>query len=136
MADQARRGARTVRRALAVGAALALGGVAWWYVVGGSEPVPWHKPARVDGATIRLSYTGSDCRDGARAQVEERADRVVVTVRETVRARSCNDMGVEYDLVVHLEAPLGRRTLVDGACEDRAYARRPDCARDVATVTD
>jgi hypothetical protein len=109
-------------------------GVAGWWLLGHSEPVPWSKPATVDGSLLRLTYIGSECRDGADAEVKEDSTRVVVTVRETVRARSCSDVGVPYDLDVLLDAPLGGRELVDGACQMPAYASYIDCRQEKSTV--
>jgi hypothetical protein len=93
-----------------------------------TDIVPWTKPARVDGEVVHLSYVGSECRDRVTVEVDEGRRRVVLTVRETVTARSCSDLGVSYDLEVRLDRPLGDRQLVDGAClgqEDLGY---PDCA--------
>jgi|SRR5690606_37084560 len=108
--------------------------VAAWYFFGKSEPTPWNKPARVDGAVVQLTYTGSECRDGAQAEVEEDSERVTITVRETVRARSCSDVGVPYDIQVRLDAPLGARELVDGACQMPKYAQYTDCEQNKVTV--
>lgn len=115
--------------------ALALAGcLAGWYIFGQSEPTPWNKPAKVDGTTVLLTYTGSECRDGAEVDVDQDADRVVITVRETVRARSCSDVGVAYELQAHLDAPLADRELVDGACDMSRYANYPDCTPQKPTV--
>src|SRR5687767_6525858 len=73
---------------LLVGAALLV-----WVVVRATatDPVPWDKPAEVDGAVVRLSYLGSECRDGASVDVEEGTGQVVITIRETVYSRACSD---------------------------------------------
>ena len=113
---------------------LAVLGLAGWYVFGQAEPTPWNKPARVDGQTIHLTYTGSECRDSADVDVDEDATRVVITVQETVRARSCNDVGVTYELQAHLNAPLADRELVDGACEMPKFTNYSDCDPRKATV--
>lgn len=81
-----------------------------------TDPVPWTKPAQVDGEVVRLSYVGSACRDAARVDVEEERGQVTLTVQETVRDGSCPMVGVPYDLEVRLSRPLGERVLVDGAC--------------------
>jgi hypothetical protein len=128
------RGAATWRLLLAAASVIGLVAVAAWYFFGHSEPTPWNKPATVDGATVRLTYTGSECRDGVQADVEEDADRVTITVKETVRATSCNDVGIIYDLVVQLDSPLGTRELVDGTCQMPQYARSIDCSSDLVTV--
>jgi hypothetical protein len=100
-----------------------------WVVVRAAttEPVPWVKPAEVDGAVVRLTYLGSECRDGASVDVAEDAGRVVLTVHETVYSRSCSDVGVTYDHEVRLDEPLGERDLVDGACLVEELSRRSAC---------
>lgn len=117
-------------------AAITLGvvGVVGWYVLGQSEPTPWNKPATVDGALVRISYTGSECQDSAEVDVVEESTQVVITIRETVRARSCSDVGVPYDVEVLLDAPLADRSLVDGACQIQKYANYLDCATNKSTV--
>ena len=92
------------------GAALWVGGIvavllavavlATWTVsrTGDTHPVPWDKPAEVDGEVVHLTYVGSECRDGATVDVQEDADQVVLTVQETDHSRSCSDVGVTYDL--------------------------------------
>lgn len=110
--------------ALLVGAVL----VAWVLLrAGDTEPVPWDKPAEVDGDVVHLTYMGSECRDGASVDVEEDAEQVILTVEETVHSRSCSDVGVVYDHEVRLDAPLGGRELVDGACLLDELAQRSAC---------
>lgn len=130
----AQRGAVRWRLILAAASVIGVVSVAAWYFFGQSEPTPWHKPARADGAVVQLTYTGSGCRDGAQADVEEDSERVTITVRETVRAVSCSDVGVSYDIQVRLGSPLGDRELVDGACQMPTYAHRSDCGRYQTTV--
>jgi len=119
---------------LAAGFALGVVGIAAWYIFGQSEPAPWNKPAAIDGATVRLTYYGSACRDSADADVDEDSTRVVITVRETVRARSCDDNAVLYHVEVRLDAPLADRGLVDGACQMSKYANQSECGPDKSTV--
>lgn len=119
---------------LAAGFALGIVGIAAWYIFGQSEPAPWNKPAAIDGATVRLTYYGSACRDSADADVDEDSTRVVITVRETVRARSCDAVGVLYDVEVRLDAPLAERGLVDGACQMSKYANHSECGPNKSTV--
>ena len=119
---------------LAAAAVIGAVSIAAWYVFGQSEPTPWNKPAEVDGAVVRLTYTGSECREGAKADVEEDSERVTITVRETVRARSCSDVGVSYEIQVELNAPLAERQLVDGACQMPTYAHYNDCGSNRTTV--
>lgn len=119
---------------IAAGFALGVIGIAAWYVFGQSEPKLWNKPAAIDGATVRLTYYGSPCRDGADADVDEDSTRVVITVRETVRARSCDASAALYHVEVRLDAPLADRELVDGACQMSKYANQSECGPDKSTV--
>jgi hypothetical protein len=61
------RGVVKIVTVLAAGFALGGIGIASWYIFGQSQPVPWVKPAAIDGATVRLTYEGSACRDSADA---------------------------------------------------------------------
>jgi hypothetical protein len=119
---------------LVAGFALGAIGIASWYIFGQSQPVPWIKPAAIDGTTVRLTYEGSPCRDGADADVDEDSTRVVITLRETVRARSCNANAVRYHVEVRLDAPLADRELVDGACQMTKYANHSECGPNKPTV--
>lgn len=128
------RGATGLLTVLAAAGVLGALGLLTWYVFGQSEPTPWDKPATASGATVRLTYIGSECRDGAHVDLDEGPTRVVVTVRETVRTRSCSDVGVRYDVEVRLGSPLADRRLVDGACEMSEYAQYTQCEPSRATV--
>ena len=119
---------------LAAGLALGVVGIAAWYIFGQSEPKLWSKPAAIDGATVRLTYYGSACRDSADADVDEDSARVVITVRETVRATFCTLNAVRYDVDVRLDAPLADRELVDGACQMSKYANHSECGPKKSTV--
>jgi hypothetical protein len=123
-----------LRVVLAAAFALVVLGTAGWYFFGQSEPTPWNKPAKVDGVIVRLTYIGSECQDGADVEVDVDSTRVVITVSETVRARSCSDVGVPYDVEVRLDAPLADRELVDGACQMPEYARYIECRPNNLTV--
>ena len=119
---------------LAAGFALGVVGIAAWYLFGQSEPAPWIKPAAIDGATVRLTYEGSKCRDSVDVDVDEDSTRVIITVRETVRARSCEAVAIRYDVEVRLDAPLADRELVDGACQMSKYANHSECGPNKSTV--
>lgn len=134
MSTMPQRGAVTVVAVLAAASVLGVLGIAGWYIFGQTEPTPWNKPATVDGTMVRITYTGSACQDSADVEVDEDSARVVITVRETVRARSCNDNGVPYDVEVRLDAPLAGRVLVDGACQMPEYADYVDCGPNKSTV--
>lgn len=133
MSTMAQRGALTWQLILAAASVIGVVSVAAWYFFGQSDPTPWNKPARVDGAVVQLTYTGSECRDGAQADVDEGSERVTITVRETVRAMSCSDVAVSYDIQIRLDAPLGDRELADGACQMPKYAHHTDCGRNRTT---
>lgn len=107
-----------------VAAVLLMAG-SWWLTRG--DRTPWDGVVAVEGSTVRLEYTGSDCRDDVRLDVDEGDDDVVVTVYEVVLTSGCNDVGVPYEVEAVLDAPLGDRTLVDGACRDPDLAQRPAC---------
>ena len=119
---------------LVAGVALGVVGIAGWYVLGLTEPKLWSKPAAINGGNVRLTYHGSACRDGADVDVDEDSTRVVITVREIVRARSCDTVGVRYDVEVRLDAPLADRELVDGACQMSKYANQSECEPKKSTV--
>lgn len=134
MSQLPQRGVVKFLAVLAAGFALGVIGIAAWYIFGQSQPVPWTKPAAIDGATVRLTYEGSKCRDSADADVDEDSTRVVITVRETVRARSCDLVAIRYDVEVRLDAPLADRELVDGACQMSKYANHAECGPNKPTV--
>lgn len=94
MGQLPKRGVERFLAVLAAGFALGVVGIAAWYIFGQSEPATWNKPAAIDGATVRLTYYGSACRDSADADVDEDSTRVVITVRETVRFTSCDAVGI------------------------------------------
>ena len=134
MPQLSKRGVVRYLAVLAAGLALGVLGTAAWFVFGQSQPAPWNKPAAIDGATVRLTYEGSRCRDSADADVDQDSTRVVITVRETARARSCESVAIRYDLEVRLDAPLADRELVDGACQMSKYADHSECGPNKLTV--
>ena len=84
---------------------------------------------------VELSYVGSDCRQSVSAAVDETDERVKITLTETVRARSCSDVGVIYHVEVPLDRPVGDRQIVDGACQSDAWADRPACQERELVIT-
>jgi hypothetical protein len=60
--------------------------------------------------------------------------RVVITIRETVRARSCDLVAIRHDVEARLDAPLADRELVDGACQMTKYANFSECGPSKPTV--
>ncbi|UMG92791.1 hypothetical protein [Nocardioides sp. TF02-7] len=75
------------------------------------------------GRVLRVHYLGSSCQEKAVAEVEERPRRVVVTVRATVAPGRCARAAVPRTVSVRLEAPLGDRSVHDGACLQDGSAR-------------
>ncbi len=121
-----------------VAAVVGLGmiGLVRWLFFGLDEAVPFDKPAALVGDELRLTYTGQECRDRVQVEVDERPRTVVVTIRETTRSVVCRGEMVSYDVVVDLDAPLGDRSLVDGACRLGGQGSNELCADDLATVTE
>ncbi len=100
-----------------------------------AEATPWDKPASVVDTQVELTYDGRDCRDRVEVQVDEGDAAVVITVTETVRALVCRDELTSYDVVVDLEAPLGDRELVDGACRLGQWSQDVRCDADLDRVS-
>jgi hypothetical protein len=75
-----------------------------------------------------VHYVGGECDRSANLEVEEGADEVVVTVMVSGWALSCSDVGVPRELRTTLRAPLGGRTVVDGACRQAKYAQHLACS--------
>jgi hypothetical protein len=117
-----------VLRRLVIFLAIAAVALAGWWVLSswGRTPTPWGS-ITIDGRDVTVSYTGSECRDGADLSFDESATQVVVTVHETVRAMSCSDVGVSYDLSSRLPSRLNGREIVDGACLEEPWKSRPAC---------
>lgn len=100
----------------------------FWWLTGSRGLSPFTKPVAADGRTITVTYTGSECQDGSRLEVDEQDDRVVLTVHRWSRATSCTDIGIPYTLTAVLSRPLGDREVVDGACDVSPYRDWSDCA--------
>ena len=100
----------------------ALAAYYWFFLRWSTYEVSWDPPPDVsaDGRTIRLNYVGGpatgDCRTEGRISVDERQDRVVLTVMvaELRFTGACNSAGYRRIAVVHLDRPLGQRKLADG----------------------
>lgn len=139
----AARESRPVTSKLGVGVALlaAVVGVAVFAGVrflffGLDDATPWDKPARLVDSQVEISYQGRDCRDRVVVDVDERPAAVVITVTETKRLLVCgaDEDPRSYDVSVDLDAPLGERDLVDGACELSEFEQDARCASGLATV--
>ncbi|UUZ58891.1 hypothetical protein [Nocardioides sp. B-3] len=92
---------------------LALGTMYFW--AGRAQPVP-RDTVEGTGTELTVVFIGSECQSSSRVEAVEHEDRVVITAYEGVRARSCSDVGVRYDLTVTLDERLGERELINGAC--------------------
>ncbi len=87
-----------------------------------THPVNWTRAEPVgDGSVLRISYTAGvePCSVLDRVEVAETADTVIVTVVEgsdpAFPDTACIALGVLKAVEVPLAAPLGDRTVVDGA---------------------
>jgi len=94
----------------------------WFFLRWSTYEVSWDPPPGVsaDGRTVRVNYVGGpangDCRTEGRVSVDERQDRVVlsVTVAELRFRGACTRLGYHRTAVAHLDRALGQRKLVDG----------------------
>lgn len=82
---------------LGAGALIGLVLCAQYFWAGRAQPVPWDT-VEGTGTEITVVFTGSECQSSSRVEAEEHDDRVVITAHEGVRARSCSDVGVLYEL--------------------------------------
>lgn len=82
-----------------------------------SSVEPWQDPVvSEDGTRVTVTVQGGSC-DHAEADADEGVDRVVISARivDDWFVMGCDDMGVDQQVTVELEDPLGDRELVDGA---------------------
>jgi hypothetical protein len=81
-----------------------------------SSSEPWRDPVvSRDGTRVTVTVQGGSC-DHAEADSDETSDRVVISTRivDNWFVLGCDDMGVDHDVTVELDDPLGDRELVDG----------------------
>jgi hypothetical protein len=96
---------------------------------GDGTPVTWtHYQAQ--GQTLIVSYEGDTCEENRSIEVRESNDEVVVTVRiDDTRGipfiTGCVEDG--ESLRVELDASLGDRSVIDGAC--LTHSPRESCIR-------
>ena len=123
------------RRGIVLVVVLAVGaGVLWWLrtdaadpgpvQIGsapGGAPVAWNG-LRVAGDVLTVGYGGSPCQESTGSDVDERSDRVVVTVYADRAAGACTQVLQVHTLDVRLAQPLGQRPVYDGACLEQAAA--------------
>lgn len=100
----------------------------WWGLVR-ARPVPWGE-VEVDGDVVRVRYVAGECDRGARLDVEESETEVVLTVQVRGWSLSCSDVGVPSTVRATLDAPVGDRTVVDGACRLPEYEAYLACSDD------
>ena len=114
--------------ATAIGVVLAAAALIAYALLRG-DPLSWSKPAELssDGKRLSLVAIGGACADRTTVDVDESADRVVVTIRQLSLASACSDVGVPVQIVAELDEPLGDRDLVDGYCEAPEHARDAGC---------
>ncbi len=131
---------RTSKLGIGVGLLAAVIGIGVYAGVGFlffglDEAAPWDRPARIVDAQVETTYGGADCRDRVEVKVEEGEAAVVITITETVRVLVCRDEVTSYDVTLDLEAPLGDRDLVDGACRLGRFGQDPRCDADLERVS-
>lgn len=92
------------------------------------RPMPWAHASSDDGSLVLVEYTGGECDQGDSADVDETATTVTITVRvRDLPWWSCSDVGIPRAVEVLLDAPLGDRQLIDGACLHGETASYADC---------
>lgn len=86
------------------------------------RPIPWERAEPVGDARLRVHWTGGvePCYVLDRVEVTETAETVTVTLFQgsdptAPPDQACIEIGVFKAVEVDLEAPLGDRTVVDGA---------------------
>lgn len=89
--------------------------------LGTAQAVRWTKPAQVDGRTVTIGFASGVCGEARWVDVKEAAASVTLTLYiapiEPPPDQVCPALAVILDARVTLEAPLGSRTLIDGACQ-------------------
>lgn len=73
---------------------------------------------RTTGQGLVVEYGASPCEEPTGSEVEETADRVVVTVWKSTFRGLCTAMLEMHPVRVALDEPLGDRPVYDGACLD------------------
>jgi len=71
----------------------------------------------VRGKTLTIYYSGAACEDSSTAvTVDERSDRVVVTLQTVVETGPCANGRIRQRVTAQLDEPLRQREVYDGAC--------------------
>jgi hypothetical protein len=93
--------------------------VVWVVLASGGVGAPreFYDSFEVDGDTVIVTYSDSPCQTIERVVVDETDKEVTITVRTWTFALSCSEALLPYTTEVHLDAPLGDRSLVDGATD-------------------
>jgi hypothetical protein len=94
-----------------------------------SDPgTQWDRYA-VRGKTLSIYYSGAVCEDSATAvTVDERSDRVVVTLQTVVNMGPCRDRQIRQRVTAQLDEPLRQRKVYDGACLEEQLPEK-ECLR-------
>lgn len=94
---------------------------------GSVHAYPFEKPVRVDGDALEVTVVVNPCTTVESIDVEEDAQRITLTAVVRQEGGSCNDMGVPVTRQVLLQAPVGDREIVDGACSIQKYQSYSYC---------
>lgn len=96
-----------------------------------SRATTWSRYA-VTGDRLRVEFEGSPC-DTGEASLDEKADRVVVTVHLRASDQMCVALAAGHQADVQLSSPLGTRPVYDGTCLQRSdVPDDPACQRSTA----
>jgi hypothetical protein len=102
----------------------------------GSHPTPWSARPLAEGPErdkLRILYTGGVCDVDADATVQESSTTVTVTVRTYIPVgQFCTYQGVPRVMYAQLDATLGTRQLLDGACSPPSDHRGHNCPQSLS----
>jgi hypothetical protein len=96
-------------------------GIAWvWSLIAAGRtemrPTEAIEAATDEDDSLSVRWTGTECDELDRVEVVEEGDAVLVTLYVTSPYEGCPGDEVTRTAHVPLEAPLGEREVVDGAC--------------------
>jgi len=81
----------------------------------GSIRATWASVA-VEGRSVHVSYEDSPCSGPSSLDIEERSDRVVLTLSVKHPPRPCVALATRHEVEGRLHSPLAGRPVYDGAC--------------------
>lgn len=84
-------------------------------VTGRSLRTPWSR-VEIDGRRVQVDYAGSPCEAQSHLVVDERPDRVVLTLYVEPSRRMCIALATGHQAEARLHTPLAGRPVYDGAC--------------------